>query len=120
MIRPILRYLHSPDLVEPNLPSDPSNCIVLVQALIGPDNGPGEESFDFCVVTPTHLAEGNGPQWGRGLLIVKSFDWSVVREMIEKRLLSAARDTWQNVGAELNKELLWEFDNYRERPGRNQ
>ena len=112
MIRPTLRRLHSPDLEEPKLPPDPCNCIVLLQALVGPDHGPGEESFDFCVVTPTHLGEQHGPQWGRGLLIVESFDWSVVRRMLEERLSSVVGATWQDVGLELNKELRWEFDNY--------
>ena len=80
--------------------------------MVGPDDAPGEESFDFCVVTPNHLREQRDPQWGRGLLIVESFDWSVVRTMLEERLSSAARDSWGDVGLELNKELRWEFDNY--------
>jgi len=115
MIRPTLRYLHSPDLEEPRLPPDPKNCSVLIQAIVGPGEDPGEESFAFCVVTPAYLQQHCDPQWGRGLLIVESFDWAVVRRFLEQRLSSAARTTWQEVGFELNKELLWEFDNYQER-----
>jgi Immunity protein 8 len=115
MIRPRLRYLHSPDLEEPTLPSDPKNCMVLVQAIVGPGDDPGEESFDFCVVTPSYLQQHRDPRWGRGLLIVESFDWAVVRRVLEERLSSVTRSTWEQVGLELNKELLWEFDNYRDR-----
>ena len=114
MVRPKLRRLHSPDLQDPALPPDPRHCIVLVQAMVGPADGPGEESFDFSVVTPSYLQSQLGPRWGRGLLIVESFDWEVVRAAVEERLSSAARDTWDEVGLELNKELCWEFDNYRE------
>jgi len=114
MIRPRLRHLHSPDLEAPQLPRDPTNCIVLVQALVGPGDGPGEESFDFCVVTPSYLQGQNGPRWGRGLLIVESFDWAVVRRVVEERLATVAHNTWEQVGLDLNKEPLWQFDNYRD------
>lgn len=114
MIRPKLRRLHSPDLQEPVLPVDPSHCIVLIQAMVGPDNGPGEESFDFCVVTPSHLQGHKGPRWGRGLLIVELFDWGIVRKAVEDRLAVVAASTWEEIGSELNRELVWEFDNYRE------
>ena len=117
MIRPKLRRLHSPDLVEPTLPPDPRRCIVLVQAMVGPDDGRGEESFDFCVVTPSYLEEQRGPRWGRGLLIVEAFDWAVIRKAVEDRLAEVKGAGWNQVGAELNKELLWEFDNYRDDSG---
>jgi hypothetical protein len=113
-MRAKLRRLHSPDLTEPELPADPQHCIVLIQAMVGPDEGQGEESFDFCVATPSYLQEQSGTRWGRGLLIVESFDWSEVRRAVEQRLSTVQADTWDKVGFELNKELLWEFDNYRD------
>jgi hypothetical protein len=88
--------------------------MVLVQAMVGPDNGPGEESFDVCVVTPSYLKAQKGPRWGRGLLIVEAFDWVVVRQVVEERLAVVSGGTWQEIGSELNKDLLWEFDNYSE------
>jgi hypothetical protein len=81
--------------------------------MVGPEDGPGEESFDFEVVTPTYLREQSRPRWGRGLLILDSFDWASVRAFLGERLSTAARETWSEVGQELNKELIWEFDNYR-------
>jgi hypothetical protein len=113
MMRPKLRRLHSPDVQEPTLPADPGHCVVLIQAMVGPDDGPGEESFDFCVVTPSYLQEQHVPRWGRGLLIVESFDWTVVRNAVEKRIADVSGDTWQQIGSELNKEFVWEFDTYR-------
>lgn len=108
-----LRYLHSPDLEEPSLPPDPRNCSVAIQALIGPDDGPGEESFQFEVITRHHLNQSSGTRWGRGLLILDSFDWNVVRDLLRARLAIATGETWHDVAVQLNKELLWEFDDYR-------
>jgi len=81
--------------------------------MVGPDDGPGEESFAFEVVTPTYLREQGHPRWGRGLLILDSVDWAIVRQFVDERLSTAARETWSEVGEELNKELHWEFDNYK-------
>jgi hypothetical protein len=46
------------------------------------------------------------------MLIVESFSWTIVHRMLERLLAHAVRPTWNEVAAELNKELLWEFDNY--------
>jgi len=113
MIRPILKHLHSPDLNEPALPPDPGNCTVFIQAMIGPDDEIGEESFGLEVVTATYLREHDRPQSGRGVLVLDSFDWRAVRSFIEERLSKAARESWSEIGEELNKELHWEFDNYK-------
>jgi len=113
MIYPVLKSLHSPDLEEPALPADPACCSVLVQAIIGPPGEPGEESFDFLVVTPAYLEQQAHVRWGRGLLIVPEFAWATVRLMLAKLLPMAARESWSAIGAELNKEMHWEFDNYR-------
>lgn len=113
MVRPVMRYLHSPDLSEPALPPDPENCVVFIQAMVGPEDGPGQESFGFEVVTPAYLREQGRPRWGRGLLILDSFDWIIVRKLVNERLSMAARETWSEVGQELSKEFHWEFDNYK-------
>jgi hypothetical protein len=53
-----LKSLHSPDV--PNLeswvPEDPASWVFLLQAMIGPKNAEGEESFDIMVCTPSWLA----------------------------------------------------------------
>src|SRR5712691_3718062 len=110
MIYPEIRRIHSPDLKPPNVPEDPSDCEILIQVLIGPKDGEGEEAFGFTVVTPLHLARGSEPQWGRGRLIVPRFDWPAVAQAIAKLLARCACPTWREVKIELSKELLSEFD----------
>ena len=113
MIRPQLKHLLSPDLEEPALPSDPAHCRVALQALIGPDDGPGEESFAFEVVTRSYVDAQSRTQWGRGFLILDSFDWNVVHRYLDERLSKAGGDSWDDVATQLNTEMRWEFDNYR-------
>ena len=104
--------LDSPDLRADALPLDPENCCVVLNAAIGPKGSPGAENLAFTVVTPRYL-EGHGEaRWGRGLLVVDAFSWPGVTRMVERLLAHASGETWGEVAAKLNRELLWEFDNY--------
>ena len=113
MVTPELKSLGSSDLERPAIPRDPTNCSIALQASIGPKNAHGEELFQFQVVTPTFLATNGLPRWGRGLLIVEQFSWPAVERALERLLAHAHRNTWAEVAAVLNHELLWEYDNYQ-------
>lgn len=113
MIYPELRHIVS-DLVPPALPADPTDCAVRFQAWIGPLGGAGEEAFAFTVATPAYLVRELGPCWGRGYLLIEAFEWSVMGQALARLLAHCARPSWDEVTAELNKELHWEFDSYRE------
>lgn len=112
MITAHLVSLDSADLVRGELPLDPENCCVVLNAAIGPKGSPGAENFAFTVVTPRFLAEHGETRWGRGLLVVATFSWATVERMVERLLAHASAATWHEVAAKLNLELLWEFDNY--------
>lgn len=112
MIFPELRDIQSPDLVPPGLPADPTDCAVRFQALIGPRGDGPAEAFSFLVVTPGHVRR-TGALWGRGHLFVESFDWRTVVEAIALLMAQCARPTWEEVAAELDKQLRWQFDVHR-------
>jgi hypothetical protein len=112
VMTPRIFALMSSDLAEGALPPDPSNCSVILTATIGPTDGNGGDNFDFEVVTPPYLQEHPAVRWGRGMLLVETFSWTTVRAMLDRLLAHAVRPTWNEVAAELNKELRWEYDNY--------
>lgn len=103
----------SPDLQSGQLPPDPENCAVLIETEIGFRGGAGGDIFSFVAITPEALKSSRSTCWGRGYLILDCFTWTEVTRSLEKLLLHCQRATWHEVAAELNKELHWEFDNYR-------
>ena len=114
MITPQLKTLMSIDLERPTLPDDPDDCEVFLQAMIGPDDSDASEIFAFTVVTPAAFSREKRFRWGRGLLIVPSFSWVTVDHAIERLLAHCSRASWAEVAQQLNQNLHWEFDNYRE------
>jgi len=106
-----LKSIHSPDLAVGSAPQDPSDCLVLIQATIGPAGSAGGDTFDFVAVTPTALARLD-TRWGRGSLILASFSWVEVQRMVDRLISHSSRPTWPETAALLSKELLWEFDGY--------
>ena len=109
MIHAEPRLLHSPDLDEPRLPRDPGNCVVLIQAMVGPVGSEGEESFSFEVIA----RPGPPAQAGRGRVIVDRFEWAAVRALVTERVERASGASWTDVASQLNQDWRWEFDGYR-------
>ena len=113
MIQPELRHIASPDLEPPELPPDPADCAVQFQAIIGPRGGEEAEAFTFTVVTASHLARTLGHTWGRGFLILDTFDWHIVVRAVAQLLAQCTAPSWSEVMVELNKELVWNSDRGR-------
>ena len=107
-----LRGSTSPDLESDTSPSDPLDCKILIEAMIGPKDQPGEESFQFVVATPSALSSVELPRWGRGLLLVESFDWKAVGGAVEKVLSHCEGADWDEVAGKIGRYADWEFDGY--------
>lgn len=114
MTTPKLKTLMSADLERPDLPDDPGNCEVFVEATIGPDDSDAAEIFAFTVATPAALTSETRFRWGRGLLIVPSFSWDVVDLAVARLLAQCCHDSWAEVAHQLNQNLYWEFEKYRD------
>jgi hypothetical protein len=115
MIFPKLMSLTSPDLVEPKLPTNPEHFSVALEALIGPSSSGASDIFSFTAASPSFLAEQRLTTWGRGLLVVSKFSWPTIHSAVERLLIRCVRATWPEVAGEINKVLLWQFDNYLQR-----
>jgi len=112
MIVPILKGLHSADLLRPETPKVAEFAVVM-QASIGPKDENGAETFSFTVATPAFVASLGLPRWGHGLLLVQSFSWQEVDRYVERLLARAHRATWAEAAAVLNQQMEWEFDSYQ-------
>jgi hypothetical protein len=117
-MRATLRRLHSPDVdrLDEYVPKDPEDFSVLVQALVGPQDGEGEESFDFVVCTPRwfHAQQSDrGFAWPQNHLFVKRWDLATVERAITDIVLHAEGDDWPSVAAQIARYGRWEFEDYR-------
>ncbi|CAN5183944.1 immunity 8 family protein [soil metagenome] len=93
-----------------------SNAGQWVRILVGPADGPGEESFDVNVCTPEWLRdeiERTGPMVGRHLLIVNRWDVETVSRAISGLVAKVEGLDWQAVGERLGRIGYWEFEDYR-------
>jgi hypothetical protein len=119
-VRAALRRLHSPD-VDPLAefaPDDPESFSIFVQALVGPEDAEGEESFDFTITTALWLAEQPSPAKGfeflQGVLLLSRWDYQTVARSISDLCRNTEGETWDDVATSLSRYGRWEFADYRE------
>lgn len=115
-MRPSLKSLD----LEPDpatLPSDPAEFAVRARMIVGPDDGPGEESFDITVCTPEWLsrAADSGFYDARHHVVVNldAFDSAALRRWLAKRVESVQADTWSEIADRISRLGYWEFEDYR-------
>lgn len=107
--------IYSPDLPSGygELPANPSNCWVVVQADIGSVGSLGADCFTMYVTTPLFL-EGcvnqAGHQMGRGLIVVPEFDWDVVEQAILETCAALEGENWAELAEKLSRYFLYEYE----------
>jgi hypothetical protein len=98
------------------VPKDPADDGVWMRLMVGPEDGPGEESFDLLVCTPVwlqRLAAEQGPQIGRHRLIVAEFDLAVAELFLTKQIERIDEPTWGELAAKVARLGYWEFEDHR-------
>jgi hypothetical protein len=113
-----IKGLHSPDLyaLELDNPPDIENCCVLIEVSVGPKDEPGEEYFGVVVTTPRWLADHLSDREylsGRHYLIVKRYDFEVVRSALYKQFQGVQGANWSEVAERLARYGQWEFEDYQ-------
>lgn len=90
---------------------------IYVQAMIGPSDAEGEESFNMCICTPEWFAEegmeGATIKSGIHTLFVIRYDYRAIKAYIERAVHRAEGKTWQEVARKLSWLGYWEFEDYR-------
>ena len=101
-----------------SLPSDPAEFVLLARMIVGPQDAPGEESFDVVVCTPEWLAAQCRAHGGlydpRHHLVVTldTFDKRALRTWLDARVRAVEAATWGEIGERLGRLALWEFEDY--------
>ena len=88
---------------------------LMVRLLVGPADGPGEESFDLMVCTGGWLAAqaASGPFDARHHTVVDSFDWPALRGYFQQQVEACVGEDWTEVAEKLSRIGYWEFEDYR-------
>jgi Immunity protein 8 len=114
-MRAQLKWLHSPDV--PDLknfkPDGPFS--ILLQAMAGPVEAPGEESFDIVVCTYDWL-QANPPARitpGRHYLFVAEFDYNELFDYLRNYCSDCEGGTWDEVALKVGRIGRWEFEDYK-------
>jgi hypothetical protein len=118
MMQAELKRLHSPDVqdLKNYHPEEPDNFGFLLQAMIGPAGGEGEESFDMVVCTPEWINRNHAGEivLGRHHVIVFEYNYERLAGYIAAYAQECTGETWQEVAQLLGRLGKWEFEDYRE------
>lgn len=112
-----LKRLHSPDVYDLKnyQPEDPEVFCFILQAMIGPLGGAGEESFDIEVCTPKWIESHHGVGEvviGQYYMFVREYNYQNIVSAIERFLKGCSGKDWREVSNKVSRLGRWEFDGY--------
>jgi hypothetical protein len=117
-MKAILKEIHSPDIdLSTFHPPEPDNFGFLLQAMIGPDNQEGAESFGIQVCTPSWLNShysGADILHGEHMLIVFEYNIHKIKSHISNYCNRCTGENWQEIAEKLCRLGQWEFEDYIE------
>ena len=99
---------HEP--IEEWQPEDPLNAECWIDIYLGTDDAPGSDYFTFHVVTHRALADIQGPEQKKYLVVLPYYSWSLVEERVDAILDQCKGRDWQEMCDHLRKFFHWEFE----------
>jgi hypothetical protein len=120
-MRATLKRLHSPDILELSSyqPEVDDSFGFLLQVLVGPKEGEGEESFDVFVCTPEWLKRNHNRTdliVGRHYLIIFEYNYDRLLRYLDEYCSRCSGETWQEIAEQLGRLGKWEFEDYKSAP----
>ncbi|MDQ2848153.1 MAG: immunity 8 family protein [Actinomycetota bacterium] len=100
------------DDLRPDRGVDQTINLVMV---IGPQDGPGDETFQITVCTPealTVLLDRDGIVVGRHLLLVGGINKTKIEAFLQDRLRRLDGDNWGGLAEKISRLAYWEFEDY--------
>ena len=117
-MRAELRRLHSPDVADlASWSPDGDQFAILVQLMVGPAGGRGEESFDLTLCGSGWLAHRVRTERivdARHHLIIDTFDYDRIERYLRQRVADCEGESWAEVARQVGRLGKWEFEDYRE------
>ena len=115
-----LKYIHSPDI--PDLPAfvpqNQDSFSILLQLMVSPFDGEGEESFDLILCTPKWLMENHKISdiiIGRHYLIVFEYNYPGIYNKLKRIIENIDEKNWDEIGLKIGRIGKWEFEDYQEK-----
>jgi hypothetical protein len=102
-----------------SLSDEPTEFCLHARLIVGPADGPGDESFDVTVCTPEWIARAcrtaGGIYDARHHLIVNldEFDKRALHDWFALRVGRVEEGTWAEIAERLGRLGHWEFEDYR-------
>ena len=96
--------------------SDPAVFAVTALMLVGPEDGPGEETYELTVCTPEWLAKAarraRGIYEPRHHVVVnlETFERESLQAWLAYRVQGCEADTWSEVAERVSRFAYWEFE----------
>lgn len=117
-MKPKLKNIHSPDVFDLSefIPKIAGNFSLLIQMMVTPFNGEGEESFDILVCTPQWLLDNHNRSdiiVGRHYLIVFEYDYLRIYKRLKELVENIEGENWEEIGMKISRIGKWEFEDYR-------
>ena len=116
-MRAELKRIHSPDVadLETFRPAKDDDFGLLLQLVVAPKNGEGEESFDTMLCTPKWLIRNHQKSdivFGRHHLIVFEYNYPEIQNELKRFVESVEADNWDEITTEIGRIGRWEFEDY--------
>ncbi|RAU44643.1 MULTISPECIES: immunity 8 family protein [unclassified Pseudomonas] len=100
--------------VETYRPESVDNFSLSLRIRIGLDGTQGTDDFELFICTPKWLEETVWEaRWGRGLLMVREYDFSTIVGFVHDYVSRCEGDSWETIAMQLGKVFIWEFDDYQ-------
>lgn len=100
--------------IETYFPESVDNFSLSLRVRIGLDCTKGADDFELFVCTPKWLEETVWEaRWGRGLLIVREYNFSTINGLIHDYVSRCEGASWEDIVRQLGKVFSWEFDDYQ-------
>ncbi|MDX8149505.1 Imm8 family immunity protein [Lentzea sp. BCCO 10_0061] len=115
-MKAVVRYFVSPDVDLENFrPDDPENFSFLLEAIVGPSDGEGEELLQLNVCTLASLTSTVSSDrivFGRSLVIVGTSKISEILGAVRSAIERVEAESWAQAASRLSRLGFYEFEDY--------